>query len=124
VRLLHLPQRDGESLHAALRARLADLPPGDVEVDHWDQGTEMARHTEIAASLGVAVYFCDSHSPWQRGTNENTNGLLRDYFPKGTDLAAHSPEHLLAVEDELNRRPRIVLGDQSPLAAFNTLLAS
>jgi transposase, IS30 family len=90
----------------------------------WDQGTEMARHTEIAASLGVAVYFCDSHSPWQRGTNENTNGLLRDYFPKGTDLAAHSPEHLLAVEDELNRRPRIVLGDQSPLAAFNTLLAS
>jgi IS30 family transposase len=124
VRLLHLPQRDGESLHTALRARLADLPRAMLRSITWDQGTEMARHTQIAQSLGVTVYFCDSHSPWQRGTNENTNGLLRDYFPKGTDLAAHSPEHLLAVEDELNRRPRIVLGDRSPVDVFNALLAS
>ena len=90
----------------------------------WDQGTEMARHTQIATSLGAAVYFCDSHSPWQRGTNENTNGLLRDYFPKGTDLTAHTPEHLIAVENELNQRPRIVLGDRSPLDVFTALLAS
>jgi IS30 family transposase len=86
-----------------------------------DQGTEMARHTSIARSLGVSVYFCDSHSPYQRGSNENTNGLLRDYFPRGTDLSSHSPEHLIAVEDELNRRPRIGLGDRSPLEVFNSL---
>jgi IS30 family transposase len=124
VRLLHLPQRDGESLHTALRARTADLPPQMMRSITWDQGTEMARHTQIATSLGAAVYFCDSHSPWQRGTNENTNGLLRDYFPKGTDLSAHSPEHLIAVEHELNQRPRIVLGDRSPLDLFTALLAS
>ena len=123
VRLLHLPQRDGQSLHAGLRARTADLPPQTMRSITWDQGTEMARHTEIAKSLGVAVYFCDSRSPWQRGTNENTNGLLRDYFPKGTDLSAHAPEHL-TVESELNRRPRIILGDRSPLDLFTALLAS
>jgi IS30 family transposase len=84
----------------------------------------MVRHIQIATSLGAAVYFCDSHSPWQRGTNENTNGLLRDYFPKGTDLSAHSPEHLIAVENELNQRPRIVLGDRPPRDVFTALLAS
>ena len=124
VRLLHLPRRDGESLHAALRARTADLPPAMFRTITWDQGTEMARHTEIAKSLGVAVYFCDSRSPWQRGTNENTNGLLRDYFPKGTDLSAHSPAHLIAVENEINRRPRIILDDRSPIDLFTALLAS
>ena len=66
----------------------------------------MARHLAITDMLGAPVYFCDSRSPWQRGTNENTNGLLRDYFPKGTDLSSHSPGHLLAVENELNHRPR------------------
>ncbi|WP_433210455.1 IS30 family transposase [Dactylosporangium sp. CS-047395] len=105
VRLLHLPLRDGDALHHALTARLADLPPGLVRSITWDQGTEMARHRSITKSLGTPVYFCDSRSPWQRGSNENTNGLLRDYFPKGTDLSAHSPEHLAAVEDELNHRP-------------------
>jgi hypothetical protein len=90
----------------------------------WDQGTEMARHLDIAASLRTRVYFCDSRSPWQRGSNENTNGLLRQYFPKGTDLAVHAPEHLRAVEDELNRRPRIVLDDRAPADLFNELLAS
>jgi transposase, IS30 family len=84
----------------------------------------MARHLTITDSLGTPVYFCDSRSPWQRGSNENTNGLLRDYFPKGTDLARHSPEHLQAVENELNNRPRIVLGDRSPVDLFTTLLAS
>jgi transposase, IS30 family len=78
----------------------------------------------ITRSLGAPVYFCDSHSPWQRGTNENTNGLLRDYFPKGTDLSVHSPAHLLAVENELNTRPRNVLNDHTPAGLFAVLLAS
>jgi IS30 family transposase len=77
-----------------------------------------ARATSSSAS------FCDSHSPWQRGSNENANGLLRDYFPKGTDLSAHSPEHLLAVENELNNRPRHVLNDRPPVELFAALLAS
>ena len=95
VRLLHLPNRDGEALHDALKAKMTDLPltllrsitwdQGTEMARHltitWDQGTEMARHLTITQTLGVPVYFCDSHSPWQRGSNENMNGLLRDYFP-------------------------------------------
>lgn len=84
----------------------------------------MARHRSIAGDLGINVYFCDSHSPWQRGSNENTNGLLRDYFPKGTDLARFSPAHLQAVEDEINHRPRAVLGGRCPADLFSLLLAS
>jgi len=84
----------------------------------------MARLTTIARSLGVPVYFCDSRSPWQRGSNENANGLLRDYFPKGTDLSVHSPQHLLAVENELNRRPRQVIQDCAPTELFESLLTS
>ena len=124
VRLLHLPRRDSDSLHDALKARASDLPPALMRSITWDQGTEMARHTSISASLGAKVYFCDSHSPWQRGSNENTNGLLRDYFPKGTDLTIHSPKHLLAVEKELNNRPRLVLDDRTPAELFEALLAS
>ena len=85
---------------------MADLPPALLRSITWDQGTEMARHLTITATLGAPVYFCDSHSPWQRGSNENTNGLLRDYFPKGIDLRTYTAEHLLAVENELNNRPR------------------
>ncbi len=124
VRLLHLPQRDGDTLHHALRARLGELPPELRRSITWDQGTEMARHLTITETLGAPVYFCDSRSPWQRGSNENTNGLLRDYFPKGTDLRVHSVEHLLAVENELNHRPRHVLDDHSPAALFDALLRS
>jgi IS30 family transposase len=124
VRLLHLPRRDGDTLHEALKARMGELPAELRRSITWDQGTEMARHVEITQSLGSPVYFCDSHSPWQRGTNENTNGLLRDYFPKGTDLSIHTPEHLLEVENELNARPRKVLGDRSPAELFQALLAS
>jgi IS30 family transposase len=124
LRLLYLPQRDGESLHDALKARMKDLPPPLLRSITWDQGTEMARHRTITRSLGVPVYFCDSHSPWQRGSNENTNGLLRDYFPKGTDLSAHPPHHLLAVEKQLNNRPRRVLDDRTPADLFAALLAS
>jgi len=112
VRLLHLSQRDADSLHDALKARMADLPAALLRSITWDQGTEMARHRTITRSLGAPVYFADSHSPWQRGSNENTNGLLRDYFPKGTNLSVHSPQHLLAVENELNNRPRHVLDDR------------
>jgi transposase, IS30 family len=124
TRLLHLRQRDGDTLNDALTMRMSDLPAGLLRSITWDQGTEMARHLTITRSLGAPVYFCDSHSPWQRGSNENTNGLLRDYFPKGTDLSAHSPQHLLAVENELNNRPRIVLNDRAPAELFSALLAS
>jgi transposase, IS30 family len=124
VRLLHMPHRDSDTLHAALTARMAGLPPVLLRSITWDQGTEMARHLTITRSLGAPVYFCDSHSPWQRGSNENTNGLLRDYFPKGTDLSIHSPRHLFAVENELNNRPRRVLGDRAPAELFAALLAS
>jgi IS30 family transposase len=123
VRLLHLPRRDGEALHDALKARMADLPAALLRSITWDQGTEMARHRTITRSLNAPVYFCDSHSPWQRGSNENTNGLLRDYFPKGTDLSAHPPGHLLAVENELNNRPRHVLNARPPVELFAALLA-
>lgn len=82
----------------------------------------MTRHIDISKSLGVQVYFCDSHSPLQRGSNENTNGLLRDYFPKGTDLRMHSVDHLRAFEDELNNRPRLVLDGHTPVQRFAALL--
>ncbi|MGW3483741.1 IS30 family transposase [Rhodococcus indonesiensis] len=124
VRLLHLPRSDADSLHTALVARMQDLPPGLLRSITWDQGTEMARHVTTTAVLGIPIYFCDTRSPWQRGTNENTNGLLRDYFPKGVSLAGHPPAHLLAVENELNTRPRIVLGDRCPADLFTDLLAS
>jgi transposase, IS30 family len=124
VRLLHMPYRDSDTLHDALKARMSGLPPVLLRSITWDQGTEMARHLTITRSLGAPVYFCDSHSPWQRGSNENMNGLLRDYFPKGTDLSVHSPQRLLAVEDELNNRPRRVLNDRAPAELFAAVLAS
>lgn len=124
VRLVHLPRNDADSLHTALVARMKDLPPALMRSITWDQGTEMARHLATTDKLGAPVYFCDSRSPWQRGTNENTNGLLRDYFPKGVGLADHSPAHLLAVENELNRRPRMVLQDRCPAELFASLLIS
>jgi IS30 family transposase len=124
VRLVHLARSDSESLHAALVARMQDLPPTLMRSITWDQGTEMARHLATTEKLGAPVYFCDSRSPWQRGSNENTNGLLRDYFPKGVTLINHSPAHLLAVENELNHRPRMVLQDRCPAEVFGVLLAS
>jgi IS30 family transposase len=124
LRLVHLRRSDADSLHAALVARMQDLPPVLMRSITWDQGTEMARHLATTEKLGAPVYFCDSRSPWQRGSNENTNGLLRDYFPKGVSLANHLPAHLLAVEHELNHRPRIVLQDRCPADLFAALLAS
>jgi IS30 family transposase len=123
VRLLHLPRSDADSLHTALVARIQDLPPGLLRSITWDQGTEMARHVTITEVLGIPVYFCDARSPWQRGSNENTNGLL-EWTPKGVSLSGHPPAHLLAVENELNNRPRIVLQDRCPTDLFTALLAS
>ena len=88
----------------------------------YDQGSEMARHKELAANADIAVYFCDPHSPWQRGTNENTNGLVRQYLPKGTDLSGYSQEQLDAIADEINNRPRKTLNAYSPLEAYRDKL--
>jgi IS30 family transposase len=88
----------------------------------YDQGKEMALHKQLTANTGMAVYFCDPHSPWQRGSNENTNGLVRQYLPKGTDLSVCSQEQLDAIADEINNRPRKGLGVRSPLAVYRELL--
>ena len=89
----------------------------------YDQGKEMSRHKELSAATGVKVYFCDPHSPWQRGTCENTNGLLRQYLPKGTDLSVFSQDELDVIADSLNNRPRATHGFNTPLAVFSHLLA-
>jgi IS30 family transposase len=90
----------------------------------WDQGTEMAQHLRLRIDTGLRVYFCDPQSPWQRGTNENTNGLLRQYFPTGTDLSRHNPNDLEAVALALNTRPRKTLGWLTPAEALEEVLQS
>jgi len=114
--LLHLPGglHTAEAVRDALVQAMAGVPTPLRRSLTWDQGKELALHAEIAQALDMPVFFCDPHSPWQRPTNENTNGLLRQYFPKGSDLRVHSPQRLAAVAGELNERPRKILGWESP----------
>ena len=140
--LLHLPRMAGhgpglrvkngpalaghgaEAVRDAIARTIATLPAQLRRSLTWDQGAEMTQHARLRIDTGLAVYFCDPHSPWQRGTNENTNGLLRQYFPKGTDLSGHSADALAAVALALNTRPRKTLGWRTPAEALDEVLRS
>jgi IS30 family transposase len=138
--LLHLPRMTGhgrearvkngpalaghgaEAVRDAIARSIMTLPEALRRSLTWDQGAEMAQHAGIKIAAGMQVYFCDPHSPWQRGTNENTNGLLRQYVPKGTDLSAHNAEAIAAVAATLNARPRKTLAWKTPAEALDQLL--
>ena len=140
--LLHLPPMPGhgdgprekngpalaghgaEAVRDAIAREIATLPEQLRRSLTWDQGAEMAQHVQLRIDTGLAVYFCDPHSPWQRGTNENTNGLLRQYFPKGTHLGDHGPDELAAVAAALNGRPRKTLNWRTPAEALDAMLQS
>jgi IS30 family transposase len=139
--LLHLPPMAGhgaarikngpalaghgaEAVRDEIAAAITTLPDQLRRSLTWDQGAEMSQHTQLRIDTGLQIYFCDPHSPWQRGTNENTNGLLRQYFPKGTDLARHDPDDLAAVAATLNSRPRKTLGWRTPAEALDEHLAT
>jgi IS30 family transposase len=124
VMLLHLPDdHRAETVRDAIIDAVGDLPAAMRRSLTWDQGSELARHAEITAATDLPVYFCDPHSPWQRALNENTNGLLRQYYPKGTDLSVHSKEHLTAVAAQLNARPRKRHGFHTPAEVLAELLS-
>jgi transposase, IS30 family len=124
VLLLHLPNGHGAAeVDKAMRKAIRKLPAELVRSVTWDQGKEMARHVGFTVDTGVEVYFCDPASPWQRGTNENTNGLLRQYMPKGTDLSVHSAADLARISRSLNNRPRETLGFLKPSEKLAELLA-
>jgi IS30 family transposase len=123
--LLHLPDSHGPlAVQQAMITKMSQLPEMLRRTLTWDQGIEMANHAQIAAATDLDIYFCDPHSPWQRGTNENTNGLLRQYFPKGTDLSFWGPGYLDSVAAELNNRPRKTLGWRTPAEALDQLLSN
>ena len=140
--LLHLPRMPGrddevrkkngpalaghgaEAVREAITRTITTLPEQLRRSLTWDQGAEMSQHAQLRIDTGVQVYFCDPHSPWQRGTNENTNGLLRQYFPKGTDLSVHSADALAAVAATLNARPRKTLVWRTPAEVLDELLRS
>jgi IS30 family transposase len=125
VMLLHLPDgRSAEAVRDAMTQAITRLPPELRRTLTWDQGKEMAEHVQFTVDTGVQVYFCDPHSPWQRGSNENTNGLLRQYFPKGTDLSVHDAAALQAAADSLNNRPRETLDWKKPKEKLAELLAT
>jgi transposase, IS30 family len=121
--LLHLPDgHTADAVAAAVTARMTALPSWFARTLTWDNGKEMARHARITAETGIQVYFADPHAPWQRGSNENLNGLLREYLPKGTDLSRQTTAQLQAIEDELNDRPRKRLGYHTPREELAKLL--
>jgi IS30 family transposase len=124
VLLLHLPDgKHARAVDEAMRQAIATLPDELFRSITWDQGQEMSSHAAFTIDTGIAVYFCDPHSPWQRGSNENTNGLLRQYMPKGTDLRVHSAEDLALIARSLNNRPRKTLGFMKPSEKLAELLA-
>jgi len=124
VMLVELPEgHRAEHVRERIAAAIGRLPAELRKSLTWDQGPEMSEHVRFSVDSGVAVYFCDPHSPWQRGTNENTNGLLRQYFPKGIDLSQFSQDYLDAVAREMNGRPRQTLGWRKPLERFSELVA-
>jgi transposase, IS30 family len=122
--LLHLPDGHGaDAVAGAVITRMTQLPGWFARTLTWDRGTEMARHARVTAETGIQVYFADPHAPWQRGSNENLNGLLREYLPKGTDLSAYTPAQLQDIEDELNDRPRKRFGYHTPREQLAKLIA-
>jgi IS30 family transposase len=124
VMLVALPRgRTAEAVRVALAERILSLPVELRRSLTWDRGGEMSEHVRFTVETGVQVYFCDPHSPWQRGSNENTNGLVRQYFPKGTDLSVHSQDRLDQVARELNGRPRQTLGWMKPSEALAKVVA-
>lgn len=125
VMLLHLPDNHTAlAVQNAIVEKMTELPAHLRRSLTWDQGSEMANHLAIAAATDLDIYFCDPHSPWQRGSNENTNGLLRQYFPKGTDLSVYPAHYLDYVAAELNGRPRQTLDWKTPAEALNELLSN
>jgi transposase, IS30 family len=125
VMLVRVPyDRTAERVAIQLSLKMQTLPDFMKKSVTWDQGKEMAAHEKFTVTTGMPVYFCDPHSPWQRGSNENTNGLLRQYFPKGTDLSGYSQADLDAVAAELNDRPRQTLNWRKPVEVFNDLLVN
>jgi IS30 family transposase len=124
VLLLHLGQNYGaKAVEEAMRKAIVTLPAELMRSVTWDQGTEMTNHRSITIATGVPIYFCNPHSPWQRGSNENTNGLLRQYLPKKTDLSKFSAEDLMTIQRSLNGRPRETLGYRMPQEKLAELVA-
>ncbi len=124
VMLIKVEGKETETVTKALAEHVQLLPEVLRRSLTWDRGSELANHKAFTIATDVQVYFCDPKSPWQRGTNENTNGLLRQYFPKGTDLSVHSQRKLSAVAKRLNQRPRETLGFRTPADTLNDAVAS
>jgi IS30 family transposase len=124
VTLAKVANKDTQTVVSALIKQAKTLPNELYKSLTWDRGKELADHRRFTLATSIDVYFCDPQSPWQRGSNENTNGLLRQYFPKGTDLSVYSQTHLNKVARQLNERPRKTLGFETPAERFNTCVAS